>query len=141
MARGIIDTIRAMLGRERNVRLVASDPALTAELLLLFRMILADGNVADAELETFKRICRQAFGLDPEAMDGVYQYLHDYAYETTDTQSSAIFLEMPLVRRKALLDHMIAIAESDHAVNDKELRLLERTADALGFDLKTLPDA
>ncbi len=70
------------------------------------------------------------------AMNGVYQYLQDYAYETTDAQSSAVFLEMPLERRKALLDHMIAIAESDHAVDDKELRLIERTADMLGFDLR-----
>lgn len=139
MAGGIIDTIRSMLDRERNVRLVASDPALTAELLLLFRMILADGNVSGEELETFKRICREAFGLDPAAMDGVYQYLHDYAYETTDAQSSAVFLEMPLERRQALLDHMIAIAESDHDIDEKELRLLERTADTLGFDLKEMP--
>jgi len=136
MAGGIIDTIRSMLDRERNVRLVASDPALTAELLLLFRVILADGDVRGEELAMFKRICAEAFGLDPEAMDGVYQYLQDYAYETTDAQSSAVFLEMPLERRKALLDHMIAIAESDHAVDDKELRLIERTADMLGFDLR-----
>lgn len=137
MATGIIDTIRSMLDRERNVRLVASDPALTAELLLLFRMILADGDVRGEELEVFKRICRQAFGLDPDAMDGVYQYLQDYAYETTDAQSSAIFLEMPLDRRKQLLDHMIAIAEADQTIDDKERRLLARTADMLGFDLKS----
>ena len=136
MAGGLIETIKGMLERERNVRLVASDPALTAELLLLFRVILADGEVAVEELDAFKRICSDAFGLDPEAMDGVYHYLQDFAYETSDSQSSAIFLDLPMDRRKALLDHMIAIAEADHALDSKELRLLERTADMLEFDLK-----
>lgn len=139
MAGGIFDTLRMRLERERNARLVASDPALTAELLLLFRMILADGEVTTEELDAFKRICRDAFGLDPEAMDGVYQYLHDFAYETSDSQSSAIFLELPIERRKALLDHMVAIAEADHVLDDQELRLLGRTADMLGFDLKGSP--
>lgn len=36
---------------------------------------------------------------------------------------------------------MIAIAEADHAIDQKEMRLLERTADMLDFDLKGTPTA
>ncbi|WP_306120516.1 MULTISPECIES: TerB family tellurite resistance protein [unclassified Roseitalea] len=136
---GLLETIRGRLERERNVRLVASDPALTAELLLLFRVILADGQVRGEELDTFKRICRQAFGLEPEAMDGVYRYLQDFGYETSDLQSTDVFRDLPMERRKALLEHMIAVAQADHALDVREMRLLERTADALGFDLKGGP--
>ena len=40
------------------------------------------------ELDAFKRICRDSFGLDPDIMDGVYAYLHDFAYETTPEQAA-----------------------------------------------------
>lgn len=136
MAGGILDRVRSMLERDKTVQMVASDPALTAELLLLFRMILADGQVRGEEMLVFKRICRDVFGLNPEAMDGVYKYLEDFAYETTNEQSVAMFQELPLERRKMLLDHMIAIAESDEELDPDELRLLGRTADMLGFDIK-----
>ena len=135
MAGGIIDKIKAMLDRERTAQLVASDPALTAELLLLFRMILADGEVRGEELETFKRLCSEAFGLNPDAMDGVYRYLQDFSYETTNEQTVAVFAELPIERRQALLEHMIAVAESDAELDPSELRLLGRTADMLGFDV------
>lgn len=136
MARGILGTIRAMLERERSVRMVANDPALTAELLLLFRVMLADGMVRGEELDVFKRICREAFGLEPDAMERVYQYLEDYAYDTSSEQMADVFAELDMDRRKSLLDHMIAIAEADHQIDENEMRLLQRTSDMLGFDLK-----
>lgn len=136
MARGILGTFRAMLERERSVRLVANDPALTAELLLLFRVMLADGMVRGEELDVFKRICREAFGLEPDAMERVYQYLEDYAYDTNSEQMAEVFAELDMDRRKSLLDHMIAIAEADHQIDENEMRLLQRTSDMLGFDLK-----
>ncbi len=136
MPQGILDRLKGMLERDKTVQMVANDPTLTAELLLLFRMILADGAVQTAELAVFKRICRDVFGLNPDAMDGVYKYLEDYAYETTNEQSVAMFAGLPVERRKMLLDNMIAIAESDDELDPDELRLLGRTADMLGFDIK-----
>jgi uncharacterized tellurite resistance protein B-like protein len=136
MAIAWLDALKGRMEQERMVRLVANDPALTAELLLLFRVILADGEVKDRELDTFKRICRDSFGLDPEAMDGVYQYLHDYAYETTPAQAAAAFADMPEERRQALLDHMIAIAQSDSDIDPREERFVAKIANLLGFDLK-----
>lgn len=136
MPGGILEKIKSVLERDRAVRLVAEDPILTSELLLLFRMILADGQVRGAELDAYKRICMESFGLDPKAMDSVYEYLQDFAYETTSEQAIAMFKALPVERRQALLDHMIAIAEADDELNAKEMRLLEKTADMLGFDVK-----
>ena len=45
---GWLDALKTRLEREKVVRLVANDPALTAELLLLFKVILADGEVKTA---------------------------------------------------------------------------------------------
>lgn len=136
MATGLFATIRTILERDRNVRLVANDPALTSELLLLFRVMLADGMVQGEELDAFKRICEDAFGLDPHSMEGVYRYLQDYGYDTNAEQMTAVFAELSLDRRKMLLDHMIAIAEADQQIDANEMRLLQRTSDMLGFDLK-----
>ena len=133
---GLLDTIKSMLERDKTVRLVANDPALTAELLLLFRMILADGEVRSEELLTFKSICRSAFGLNPDVMSEVYKYLEDFGYEMTAEQTADIFKELPADRRRDLLDRMIQIAESDDRLEARELALLGKTADMLGFDLK-----
>jgi len=133
---GLLDTIKSMLERDKTVRLVANDPALTAELLLLFRMILADGEVRSEELLKFKSICRSAFGLNPDVMSEVYKYLEDFGYEMTAEQTADIFKELPADRRRDLLDRMIQIAESDDRLDARELALLGKTADMLGFDLK-----
>ncbi|MEM9999305.1 MAG: TerB family tellurite resistance protein [Pseudomonadota bacterium] len=133
---GLLDNFRTLLEEDKTVRLVANDPALTAELLLLFRMILADGEVRDEELFMFKSICRTAFGLRPEAMTAVYKYLEDFSYEMSAEQTAEIFQELPVDRRRELLDHMIQIAESDDNLDSRELVLLGKTADMLGFDLK-----
>lgn len=130
-----LEALKTRLEKEKVVRLVANDPALTAELLLLFKVILADGEVKQRELDIFKRICRDSFGLDPEAMDGVYAYLHDFAYETTPEQAAAVFADLPMERRQALLDHMIAIAQADNDIDGREERFLSRIADMLGFDI------
>lgn len=133
---GLVERIRVMLEGDPSVRLVSEDPALTAELLLLFRVMLADGRVHDAEIACFKQICRDAFGLDSENMDGVYRYLEDYSYELTAAQAAEIFRDRPLERRQMLLDHMIEIARADANVDVNEMRVLERISDILGFDIK-----
>lgn len=130
-----LEALKVRLAKERVAGIVAGDPALTAELLLLFRVILADGEVRERELDIFKRICRDSFGLDPALMDGVYEYLTDFAYETSAEQAAAIFADLPEARRQALLDHMIEIAGADSDIDFHEERIVTRVADMLGFDI------
>ncbi|MGB7431484.1 MAG: TerB family tellurite resistance protein [Ahrensia sp.] len=136
MVNTILSRLKEKLTGDKSVKLVAEDLSLTAELLLLFRVMLADGQVVDAEVSAFKRICSQAFGLDGENLEGVYQYLEDYAYEMTSAQATELFQSQPLERRQQLLEHMIAIAEADAQLHDGELKVIDRTAAMLGFDLK-----
>ncbi len=136
---GLFGKIKAMLERDKSVRLVANDPALTAELLLLFRMILADGDVKDRELQMLRRICESEFAINADAIDGVYKYLQDYSYETSIDQSAQMFASLSVERRQELLNHMIAIAEADDELASNELKLLGRTAEMLGFDVKARP--
>lgn len=137
MVSTILSSLKEKLTGDKSVKLVAQDLSLTAELLLLFRVMLADGHVVDAEVSAFKRICSEAFGLDGDNLEGVYRYLEDYAYEMTSAQAMQLFQNQPLERRQQLLEHMIAIAEADATLHSGELKVLDRTAEMLGFDLKS----
>ncbi|PSJ60024.1 TerB family tellurite resistance protein [Kumtagia ephedrae] len=133
MAMGLLARVRTIFEGDPGVRKVADDPALTAELLLLFRMILADGVVSDSELETFRRICREGFGIGEDSIDGVVEFLNDFGYETSGTQALSLFQELDLDRRKLLARHMADIAKADHKLAEKEVRLLRRTLELLGL--------
>ncbi len=133
MTTGVLARIRALFDGESGVRKVADDPALSAELLLLFRMILADGTVSDSEMAVFRRICREAFGISDESLDGVVEYLNDFGYETSGAQALALFGELDIERRKLLARHMAEIAKADSQLAENEVRLLRRTLDILGI--------
>ena len=133
MASGLLAQIRSIFEGDPGIRMVADDPVLSAELLLLFRMILADGVVREEEMAMFRRICREAFNIPEESIDGVIEYLNDFGYETNGGQAVAMFQEMDEERRRALARHMAAIAKADSQLAENEVRLLRRTLDMLGI--------
>jgi uncharacterized tellurite resistance protein B-like protein len=133
MARGLLAQIRDLFEGDPGVRKVADDPVLSAELLLLFRMILADGQVSDSEMAVFRRICKDSFGIGEDSIQGVVDYLHDFGYETNGAQAIEMFRELDLDRRKLLARHMAEIAKADSHLAENEVRLLRRTLDLLGI--------
>lgn len=135
----MFEKIRAFFeGADAGVSRVAEDPVLSAELLLLFRVILADGVVEDAEMETFRRICRDSFGIPEESLDGVVDYLNDFGYETEGGQALDVFLDLPMDRRKELIRHMADIAKADDNLSQGEVRLIKRSLDILGLNASDL---
>lgn len=133
MARGLLAQIRDIFEGDPGVRKVADDPVLSAEILLLFRMILADGQVSEAEMTVFRRICAESFGIGEESIDGVVEYLNDFGYETNSAQAIDMFRELDVERRKELARHMAEIAKADRQLAENEVRLLRRTLDLLGI--------
>jgi uncharacterized tellurite resistance protein B-like protein len=133
MSQGLLAKVRSVFEGDPGVRKVADDPTLAAELLLLFRMILADGEVSESELATFRRICRASFGISEESIDGVVAYLNDFGYETSGAQALDLFRELDPDRRKLLAQHMAEIAKADARLAESEVRLLRRTLDLLGL--------
>ena len=131
MAASLLKQIRNLFEGDPGVRKVADDPVLTAELLLLFRMILADGAVDESERKVFRRICEESFGIGGESLDAVVEYLNDFGYETTAAQAVALFKELDVERRKLLARHMAEIAKADRQLAENEVRLLRRTLDML----------
>ncbi len=133
MAASLLTQIRNLFEGDPGVRKVADDPVLSAELLLLFRMILADGTVSESEMAVFRRICEESFGISGDSLDAVVEYLNDYGYETTGAQAVALFRDLDIERRKLLARHMAEIAKADHQLAENEVRLLRRTLDMLGI--------
>lgn len=127
----LVGKLRRMFEGNPDVRKVAEDPSLSAELLLLFRMILADGKVEDVELAKLKRICRDAFGIEQENFSQVVRYLQDFGYETHTGQALAMMREFPHARRVALARHMAEIAKADSELGKDEVRLLTRALEVL----------
>lgn len=133
MATGLLTHIRTFFEGDAGVRKVADDPVMSAELLLLFRMILADGVASESEMAGFRRICNQAFGIAEESVDAVVEYLNEIGYETNGSQAIAMFQDLDVERRKLLARHMADIAKADAQLAENEVRLLRRTLDLLGL--------
>ena len=130
----LLDQIRSIFDGDPGVRKVADDPVLSAELLMLFRMILADGSVSESEMVVFRRICKEAFGIPETSIDSVIEYLNDYGYETNGSQAIALFRDLDVERRKLLARHMAEIAKADKQLAAQEIKLLRRILDTLGLD-------
>lgn len=129
-----IERIINLFEGDPAVRRVADDPILTAELMLLFRMVLADGEAAEPELQAFRRICRDAFGISEESLKEVISYLQDFGYENTEARSIGAFGALPLARRIELARHMAEIAKADEKLSAQEVELLRRTVQLLHVD-------
>lgn len=134
MTRGLLARLRELFEGNASVRTVADDPALTAELLLLLRMILADGEVSERELATLRRIA-ESFGISGEDFEPVLSHLEDFGYETSAGQAIAVFRELSKERRILLARHMAAIAKADMELSRFEVRLLARVVSMLDLDL------
>ena len=133
MAKSILDSLREFVDGNRSVRKVADDIELTSELILLVRMMFADGELRPEEIRNFKRICTTAFDIPENDVPQVLQYLKDYGYETTAADAAAMFSGLPMERKRALLVHMLSIAKADDEVHGGEAELIRRTADNLGL--------
>ncbi len=136
----VIDKIRGWLDQDKSVRMVAEDIQLTSELILLVRMMFADGTLRPQELENFKNICRIAFDIPEEDVPKVIEYLQDFGYETSVSDAVAMFEGMEWERKKTLLVHLLSIAKSDNLVHDNEAELLRRISDLLGVTAEDIAE-
>ncbi len=138
MANKFIEAVRDYFDSDKSVRMVADDVELTAELLLLVHMMFADGRLEKRELANFKRICQTAFNIPERDVSNVIGFLRQTGYETSASEAAAMFGDMDLERRRALLVHMLSIAKSDDELHTDEIELIRRTAKVLGLSAKDL---
>ena len=138
MSNRIIESVRSYFDADKSVRKVADDVELTAELILLIRMMFADGRLAKRELINFKRICKNAFDIPEADVADVIEYLKETGYETTAEEAAAMFAGLEPERQRGLLVHMLSIAKSDDELHADEISLIRRTAQVLGMNADDL---
>lgn len=134
----LVEKIKTWLDQDKSVRKVAEDIQLTSELILLVRMMFADGKLLPEELNNFKRICKIAFDIPEEDVPQVIEYLREFGYETTIDDAAAMFEKLDDDRKRALLLHMMSIAKSDNEIHSDEAELIRRTADILGLNAEDM---
>ncbi|MCB1383882.1 MAG: TerB family tellurite resistance protein [Notoacmeibacter sp.] len=137
MLESFVARLRDLFDVDESVERVVHDPALTAELLLLFRVVLADGKVEQVELDAIKRIAHEAFGIGPVSFSKVVRYLQDFGYETSARQAADIFRALPFERKASLVRHMEEIARADNNLDEREAALIRRTIALLNEDPPT----
>lgn len=129
----ILDSIKDMLGKKSSVQMVADDPHMSAEILLLVRMMFADGELSGEELTLFKQICHSMFNIPEEDVPEVIRFLKEFSYETSGEQAASLFLEMPDDRKRILMKHLISMARVDKKLHESEVSLIARVARVLGY--------
>ncbi|MEM7215750.1 MAG: TerB family tellurite resistance protein [Pseudomonadota bacterium] len=137
----VVDQIKNWLEQDKSVRRVAEDIQLTSELILLVRMIFADGELKPQELHDFKQICKIAFGIPEEDVADVLKYLREFGYETTAEDAAAMFQNLEPERKRTLLVHMLSIAKSDQEIHSQEAELIRKTASVLGVNAQDFADS
>ena len=131
----LVDKIKGWIDRDSSVKRVAEDLQLTSELILLVRMMFADGKLHPDELANFKKICAAAFDIPAADVPQVIEYLREFGYETTVPDALAMFESLDDDRKQNLLHHMVMIARSDEEIHADEVELISRTVSILGLEL------
>lgn len=129
----ILDSIGNLLKTKSSVQMVANDPHLASEIMLLVRMMFVDGDLAGPELDLFKQYCRTVFAIPEEDVAEVIEFLRDYGYETSGEQAAAVFRDMPGERRAQILGQLITMARADNVLQQQELDLITRVSRVLGY--------
>lgn len=127
------ERVRNLVDKHPSMNRVAHDPALTAELLLLVRMSFVDKSVEPAEADAFAAVCTRLLGLNADELGDILKYLNEFGYETSNAQAAEMLAGLSEARRREILDHLAIIAKADGEIDARERRLLEATANRLGF--------
>ncbi|MFD0917736.1 TerB family tellurite resistance protein [Pseudahrensia aquimaris] len=131
---GILESVKDMLGTKSSVQMVADDPQKASELLLVMRMMFADGAMSAEEIAMFKMLCSTVFKIPEADVPEVIAFLKDYGYETSGEQLAAMFEDMDGGRKRDLLVNLISMARADSRMHEAEVDMIARVAKVLGYD-------
>jgi uncharacterized tellurite resistance protein B-like protein len=138
MSASLLDFVAQAFARKPQwqgaVAELARDPVALAEVLLLFRMVLADGVVRASQLSAFERVCQRQFGVKPAEMPQLHALLDSPEGRSSDAEAFALIRRLDRAKRTALLGEMMRIARANAEIDAAEDKLIRRMADLLGLD-------
>lgn len=138
MSTNFLDGLNRLLGGNPSAQKVSENLQLTSELILLVRVMFADGALRPQEMEMFKKMCVETFGLNEKDIPGILEYLKDFGYETTAWDAASMFANHDIESKRTLLVHLMEIAKSDNELNISEAELIRKTAKVLGLTAKDI---
>ncbi len=129
----ILDTLGEFLNKKSSVQMVADDPQMSAEILLLIRTMFADGEMVAEELALFKQLCLSLFNIPEEDVPEVIRFLREVSYETDHEQAAGMFDGLSATRKQELMTHLMMMAMADSKLKEGEKAVLEKVAGVLGY--------
>ena len=112
---------------------LANNPVALAEILVLFRVVLADGIVQPSQLRAFERICAEHFGISPQDMPELHALLDSPKARACEAEAFTLLRQLDTEARTTLLDGMMRIANATGTLDERDDRLIRRTASLLGL--------
>ena len=105
-----------------------------ASAVLLFRVIMVDGRVRQAELVRYREILQDHLNVEPDEMQLFEQAVREqYNSETSLLPHTKIVAQMPKETKQEILKFMQEISVSDNELHEFEINLVTRTAQLLGI--------
>jgi uncharacterized tellurite resistance protein B-like protein len=142
MSTGVLHCIAKMFSHEPRwhgaLGELAADPVALAEVLLLFRMVLADGVVRPSQLSAFEQICQQQFGLKAEDMEQLHMLLDSPQGQSSEAEAFSLIRQLDTDKRSALLGEMMLIARANAEFDASEEKQIRRMADLLELEPASL---
>ncbi|WP_099864808.1 TerB family tellurite resistance protein [Pararhizobium haloflavum] len=135
LARNLWTTWQTRRMRRAIARRLDREPVAVAQILLLFRMMLADGVVRDPEMQVFQSICSEHFGIRPAEMMALHAYLEKRQGKADSEVRDRLLKSMSMEERLRLIGLMGRIAgscTSPHETSASDERFIRETAVALG---------
>lgn len=107
-----------------------------ATAVLLFRVIMVDGRVRDAELVRYREILQDHMNVEPDEM----ALFEDVVRKQSESDASLvpyadIVAKMPVETKREILRFMKEISISDNEFHEFEINLVTRTAELLGISV------
>ncbi|WP_417433920.1 TerB family tellurite resistance protein [Hoeflea sp.] len=113
---------------------LSENPVAMAEILLLFRMVLADGIVQPSQLTAFERICEQHFGISPRDMPELHALLDSPKARSCEAEAFTLLGQLDTGARTTLLEAMVRIADANAVRDERDDKLIRRIAHLLGLE-------
>lgn len=139
---GLFGTMLAAWRKRRLRRVIAvrldGDPVTVGQILLMFRMILADGVVRAREMEAFEAICIERFSIRAGEMPALHSYLERRQAVGASGNDIKPLQALPQEERERLIGHMKRIAACGEGRpmaaggEGAKLRFIRETAASLG---------
>ncbi len=117
------------------------NPDFVAESLSLFRLLLGGGDLGEDEMEVFRRVAWNRFGITTAEFEPIERELAGLSDDKVATRVVEVFRALPHARRLALASETVAVADTHPDLKPYRDRIADRLADLLALEPEIIQGA